>query len=236
MIYFFATIEAEIKLKPLGVSAYFYISSGVLKFVIKEFQQEVFMNLDYLAVALDGLVGVLLMFSVMWLITNSGLANCNMVGAIGSMLTPDRKRENLYGLAIYVAGGLFFTFVYNFMFEATNIESTNFTLVLSLFLGFIHGLIVSYAIIAVFSLGHRDDRFREVSIGIALAHLVAHVIFGFCLGFLFCLRTGILSPDLSYENSPFMVYAFFAVTSLPILMSIFSIDRKIRKPVRVRKN
>ncbi len=194
------------------------------------------MYIDYLEIALYGLIGVSLMFSVMWLITNSGLANCNMVGAIGSMLTADKKRENLYGFAVYLAGGLFFTFVYNYIFEATNIGSTNFTLVLSLFLGFIHGLVVSYAIIAVFSLGHRDDRFREVSIGIALAHLVAHMIFGFCLGMLFCMRTGMLSTGFSYESSPFMVYAFCALTALPVMMSIFSIDRKIRKPVRVRKD
>ncbi len=194
------------------------------------------MDLNHLEIVFYGMIGVFLMFSVMWLITNSGLANCNMVGAIGSMLTADRKRENLYGFAVYVLGGLFFTFVYNYIFEVTNIDSTNFTLILSLFLGFIHGLIVSYAIIAVFSLGHRDDRFRDVSIGIALAHLVAHMIFGFSLGILFCMRNGMLSSGFSYERSPYMVYAFFALIALPVMMSIFSLDRKIRKPVKVRKD
>lgn len=191
---------------------------------------------NYLGTAMDGAVGVFLMFAIMWLITNSGLANCNMVGAIGSMITPDKTKENVYGLLVYVAGGMFFTFVYNMIFQEIMIDSVNFMLLLAMFLGFVHGLIVSYAIVAVFSHKHKDDRFQEVSIGIALAHLIAHMIFGVTLGLLFCLRHEILTTSMTYDNSPFMIYTFFAMTALPIMMSIFSIEKKIRKPVRVRKD
>ena len=68
---------------------------------------------------------------------------------------------------------MFFTFVYNMIFQEIMIDSVNFMLLLAMFLGFVHGLIVSYAIVAVFSHKHKDDRFQEVSIGIALAHLIA---------------------------------------------------------------
>ena len=193
------------------------------------------MFLGNLSVLLDGFVGVLSMFSIMWLITNSGLANCNMVGAIGSMLTKDRQKENLYGFTVYLFGGLFFAFLYNYIFLATKIPSMNFMLFMSLFLGFIHGLVVSYAIIAVFSHQHKDERFKDVSIGIALAHLFAHMLFGLTLGLMFCMRSGLLNPNFSFHKNPMAVYTFFAITALPVLMSIFSIDRKIHKPVEEKE-
>ena len=109
----------------------------------------------------DGLIGSLVMFILMWLITNSGLANCNMIGAIGSIMTKSRTKENIYGFATYLAGGVFFHSLQS-AFKWIFVQSPYFMISASVFIGFVLSLIVSYAIIIYFQKGIRTQDFNSV--------------------------------------------------------------------------
>jgi hypothetical protein len=196
------------------------------------------MEVFFYNAAVDGIIGSLVMSILMWLITNSGLANCNMIGAIGSMLTEDRNKENIYGAAIYLAGGISFSIIYNLLLSEIFVKSPYFMISASVFIGFVHGLVVSYAIIAVFSFRHTNRRFQNVSIGIGIAHLVAHMFFGFTVGVLFSFQHGLLKATSFDNTNPFLVYAGMVVASICVLMFMFSLERKFqktRKKQRIRK-
>ena len=194
------------------------------------------MQLHPLSIAFDGLVGSSLMFALMWVITNSGLANCNMVAAIGSMLTSDRNREGLLGFSIYILGGLLFAAVYNVLLTMINIQSATLMIGASIFIGFAHGLVVSFAIIAIFSERHLDTRFQNASIGIGIAHLIAHMLYGLSIGVLFCLRMNLISSTVLNDKSPLFIYSMVALAALPFIMSIFSIDKRLHNLIVQKKH
>ena len=196
------------------------------------------MDTFFLNTTIDGLIGSLVMFILMWLITNSGLANCNMVGAIGSIMTRSRTKENIYGFATYLAGGIFFSAIYNLLLSEVFVQSPHFMIFASIFIGFVHGLIVSYAIIAIFSERHTDRRFQKVSIGIGIAHLIAHMVFGFTIGVLFSVQHGLLNAESFTNTNPFLVYSGMVVAAICVLMFMFSLERKFqrtRRKQRIRK-
>ena len=193
------------------------------------------MELFLLQSTTDGLIGSLVMFILMWLITNSGLANCNMIGAIGSIMTKDRTKENIYGFATYLAGGVFFSLVYNLLLSEIFVKSPYFMISASVFIGFVHGLVVSYAIIAIFSERHTDRRFQNVSIGIGIAHLVAHMIFGFTVGVLFSVQHGLINTASFDKTNPFLVYSGMVVSAVCVLMFMFSLERRFQKSRKKQK-
>ncbi len=183
----------------------------------------------------DGLIGSLVMFILMWLITNSGLANCNMVGAIGSIITKDRSKENFYGFLTYLVGGVFFSFVYNLLLSEIFVKSSYFMVSASVFIGFVHGLVVSYAIIAIFSERHTDVRFQNVSIGIGVAHLVAHMVYGFTIGVLFSIQHGLINMASFDKTNPYLVYTGMVIAAVCVLMFMFSLERRFQKNKKKKK-
>ena len=64
-----------------------------------------------LGIILSGLVASLVMVFVMQLITLSGIANANMVQAIGGLVTRQRRFSVLVGLLIYFSAGILFAFL-----------------------------------------------------------------------------------------------------------------------------
>jgi hypothetical protein len=173
----------------------------------------------------------------MWLITNSGLANCNMVGALGSIFTRDRSKENFIGFVVYLCGGVMFSVIYDLILAElfTIVPSAGFMISAGMFIGFAHGLVVSYAIIAIFSERHVDKRFQQVSIGIGIAHLIAHVLFGFTIGALFSYNYGLVDSVAIENVNPMVVYASLVLLAVCFLMVMFSIERRIQKALRRQK-
>ena len=147
----------------------------------------------------DGLIASAVMFTFMWLITNSKLANCNMVVALGSLLTRDKKSEFFVGLGVYTLGGVMFGLLYNLLLSEIYIDNPYFMIGASTFIGFVHGIVVSYAIIAIFSEKHHDPRFQNASLEIGVAHLFSHVVFGLVVGMMFAYRGMLWNSNFSYS-------------------------------------
>ena len=74
-------------------------------------------------ILLGGLLGTTGMTSILYLFDKAGLANGDMVRAIGSLLTKSYEKALIPGLIIHLLSGLFFTLVYALLIDYFNSSS-----------------------------------------------------------------------------------------------------------------
>ena len=131
---------------------------------------------------LAGLIATAAMSGTLYAIHWRGLAEADMVRAIGSIIT--RKEENamLPGLVLHFLSGIGFAFLYVIVWSALPTEGFVHYVALGLLTGFAHGLIVSFVLVVLVAEHHPVPRFQKAGVGVAVAHLVAHVIFGLMVG------------------------------------------------------
>lgn len=189
--------------------------------------------MDIIASVYGGLIGALSMFVLMELITLSGLANADMVRAVGSMIT--RKEENSLkvGMSLHLVAGLIFSLFYCYVLSTIPNATLHVFVGAGAFLGFAHGLIVSYIILIEGQNRHPVEKFRNAGFEVALAHVVGHVIYGVSLAYVYGVQT--LGLSLVTEASMFggwdvyqiymSVVGTLALASLVILSIKNSIHR-----------
>ncbi|MEE8435866.1 MAG: DUF6789 family protein [bacterium] len=131
---------------------------------------------------LAGLIATAAMSGALYAIHWRGLAEADMVRAIGSLVT--RKEENamLPGLILHFLSGIVFAFLYVIVWSSLPIEGFVHYVVLDVLTGFAHGLVVSFVLVVLVAEHHPVPRFQEVGVGVAVAHLAAHVVFGLMVG------------------------------------------------------
>lgn len=133
---------------------------------------------------LAGFIATAAMSGALYAIHWRGLAEADMIRAIGSIVT--RKEENamLPGLILHFLSGIVFAFLYVIVWSALPIEDFVFVAYVSLglFTGFAHGLVVSFVLVVLVAEHHPVPRFQQAGVEVAVAHLAAHVIFGLLVG------------------------------------------------------
>ena len=133
---------------------------------------------------LAGFIATAAMSGALYAIHWRGLAEADMIRAIGSIVT--RKEENamLPGLILHFLSGIVFAFLYVIVWSALPIEDFVFVAYVSLglFTGFAHGLVVSFVLVVLVAEHHPGPRFQQAGVEVAVAHLAAHVIFGLLVG------------------------------------------------------
>ncbi len=141
-----------------------------------------------LTVLLAGLVGTGAMTLLMSLITRSGVANADMVRAIGSAFTGSLERALLVGGTVYVAGGVAFAVLYSLILGFFAVKGFWLTVVAATLLGFVHGFIMSFLLVVAIAERHPIERFREAGFAVAIAHLAGHVAYGLGVGLVLGVR------------------------------------------------
>jgi len=131
---------------------------------------------------LAGLLATAAMSGTLYTIHWRGLAEADMVRAIGSLVT--RKEENaiLPGLILHFLSGIVFSFLYVIVWSSLPLEGFVHYVALGALTGFAHGLVVSFVLVVLVAEHHPVPRFQQAGIDVALAHLAAHVIFGLLVG------------------------------------------------------
>jgi hypothetical protein len=129
-----------------------------------------------------GLAGGVAMELTMWLIARKGWAKGNMIIALGSLFT--RSRENAFrvGAVIHAFSAIVFATLYALGMLALQLTEMPRSLALGLGFGFVHGMLVSLALVWVVADQHPLDEFREADLAIGLCHLAGHVAFGGAVG------------------------------------------------------
>jgi hypothetical protein len=129
-----------------------------------------------------GLIGTGGMTLVMWLIHKSGMANADMVRAIGSIFSRNLDESLAPGLIIHFVVGSLIAFIYVILISLLNPTSVAATIGTGAMIGLFHGVAFCFLLVVSVAEHHPLEQFRNAGLEVALAHLVGHVIYGLLVG------------------------------------------------------
>jgi hypothetical protein len=129
-----------------------------------------------------GIFGTASMTIFLQIISKTGVANADMVRALGSLFTKSLDSAFSVGIIIHSISGLFFAFLYTIVITALNIHGVPSCAGSGTLIGFIHGGIVSFLLVASVAERHPLPEFQKAGFSVAAAHWIAHIIYGFIVG------------------------------------------------------
>jgi uncharacterized membrane protein YagU involved in acid resistance len=129
-----------------------------------------------------GLIATLGMSVVMYGIHATGMANADMVRALGSLLTKDTRRALGAGFITHVVSGIMFAFPYAIIISAFPGTATVAPILLGALLGLFHGFVFSFIMIAMVAESHPLPEYRKAGVSVAVAHIAGHIAYGTLVG------------------------------------------------------
>jgi hypothetical protein len=129
-----------------------------------------------------GLIGTVLMSISMGVIHRTGIANADMIRALGSLVTRSLQRAFPVGLLIHLTAGVLFAFPYTYILRSLPVTGAAAELVVGAAIGAFHGAAMSFVLLAVVAEKHPLEQFRDSGIEVGAAHVVGHVFYGAGLG------------------------------------------------------
>lgn len=132
--------------------------------------------------SLAGLAGTAMMTYCMHLVTRSGVANADIVVAIGSFFTGSRENAKSVGVVLHTLSGIVFGILYTLMFGVMAADSVFSFLFVGAGLGLLQGFVLSFLLIILLAEHHPLQEFREAGPGAAVAHIIGVIIFGLVVG------------------------------------------------------
>lgn len=146
---------------------------------------------------LAGLIATAAMSGALYAIHWRGLAEADMIRAVGSIITRKESNAMLPGFILHFLSGIGFAFLYVIVWSSLPLEGFVHYVALGALTGFAHGLVVSFVLVVLVAEHHPVPRFQEAGIDVALAHLAAHVVFGLLVGLVagsYLVRLELLPP------------------------------------------
>jgi hypothetical protein len=131
---------------------------------------------------IGGILGGLAMEAVLRLISRAEWARCDMIVALGSLLTKSRENAFRTGAIVHLVSAVVFAFLYCFAIVKFGLAYFPAAFFAGLGIGLIHGFIVSLALGWVVAEQHPLEEFREASLAVCVAHLAAHAAYGAVVG------------------------------------------------------
>jgi hypothetical protein len=132
-----------------------------------------------------GIIGTGGMTLFMHLVTRSGIANADMVRAIGSFFTRSLESAFSVGLILHFLVGIIFAIFYFLFFSFAGVSGFPNSGIAGLIFGFIHGFKMSFLLVITVSERHPMGEFRTAGISVAIAHIIGHLIYGLLVGIVF---------------------------------------------------
>ena len=142
---------------------------------------------NILMVCLVGVAATSLMTFALYLLHWSGFASGDMVRSIGSAVTGRYQKSLGPGFVIHFSLGIIFSLLYVFVWSKFPDLATAKIwqyVGLGVFFGFAQGLVVSMLLVVFIAEYHPLQQFRVMGVGVALMHVLAHMVYGGTIGFL----------------------------------------------------
>lgn len=138
---------------------------------------------DFLLMSVvSGLVATTGMTLLLTAITKSGIANADMVHAVGSLFTKSLDNAAKVGMVIHITTGLIFALLYTFVIESFEVQGFLSNVGAGVLIGFIHGAVVGFLLVAAVAEHHPLKEFQKAGFSVAAAHWAAHLFYGFLIG------------------------------------------------------
>lgn len=138
---------------------------------------------DFIIMSLiSGLIATTGMTLLLNAITKSGIANADMVRAVGSLFTKSPDNAFRTGMIIHFSVGIIFGFLYTFAIQAFEVQGFLSNVGSGLLIGFIHGAVVSFLLVAAVAEHHPLPEFQKAGFSVAVAHWAAHLFYGLLVG------------------------------------------------------
>jgi len=138
-------------------------------------------DMDLFYIVLCGILGTSAMSFVMWFITKEGIANADMIRAIGSVITDDNSAFST-GLIIHYIVGIIVAFVYLLFISLFQPQSLWAYTGIGAMIGLFHGVAFAFLLVVVIAEHHPKESYRNAGLEVALAHLGGHVVYGLVVG------------------------------------------------------
>jgi hypothetical protein len=129
-----------------------------------------------------GLLGGAAMEGVLWLIGTAGWAKADMIVALGSLITKTRGNAWRVGALLHAAAALGFALLYTRLILALGFAYMPASMMLGAGVGFVHGLMVSLALVWIVAERHPLEEFTDAGLAIGLSHIIGHVAYGAVVG------------------------------------------------------
>ena len=136
-----------------------------------------------------GALGGTAMVASMWLMARAGLfagaweppPRRSMIVAVGGLITKSRQSAFRVGMLVHSIFAITFAAGYLIVLRWLGATAMPKALFLGTGLGFLHGLIVSLALVWVAE-SHPFEEYNETSLAVGVAHLAGHVVYGAVVG------------------------------------------------------
>ena len=140
--------------------------------------------MNVISTIVAGIGGAAAMSLLMMVIHRSRWANADMIRALGGFVTRGHERAVPWGVAIHLASGVIFAFVYAAAMSLLEISSVAGCAGIGSLMGLFHGFAMSFILIAVVSEKHPLPEFREAGFDVGIAHIAGHIAYGAVVGLL----------------------------------------------------
>jgi len=153
-----------------------------------------FMN--FLMVGLAGFLATTAMILVMTFIHKMKWANADMIRAVGSMITGSYEGSFYFGLIAHYSIGIGFSFLYTLLIAVAPIHTPGSTEIITALVGFVHGLMVGLLLMVEVAEHHPIERFQRAGLGVAVSHVIGHIVYGLTVGVVLAHQWGSTSQIL----------------------------------------
>jgi hypothetical protein len=136
-----------------------------------------------------GVIGTAGMTIFLQIITKTGVANADMVRALGSLFTKSLDSAFSVGIVIHTISGIIFAFIYAIIITSFNLQGIIKSASAGTIMGFIQGGIVGFVLVTSVAENHPLPDFQKAGFSVAVVHWLAHVIYGFIVGLIVGLIT-----------------------------------------------
>lgn len=129
-----------------------------------------------------GVLAGIAMEIVLWVVGTAGWAKADMIVALGSLFTRSRNNAWRVGAILHASAAITFAVLYTLLLMKLGYTSMPQSMMLGAGVGFVHGLLVSLALVWVVAEQHPLEEFSEAGLAIGLSHILGHVVYGAIVG------------------------------------------------------
>jgi len=185
--------------------------------------------MNFFTIAFAGVLGTTAMIAIMEFIHRMKWANADMVRAIGSMVIGTYENSLYVGLLIHYAIGIGISFLYTLLISFAPIQTQGSTEIIAGMTGLVHGLIVGLLLMVEVAEHHPIPRFQRAGLGVAVSHVIGHIIYGLTVGFVLAKQWGSTSKILEaisedrFNSGDIIGFAFVVapIFGAPLLFAFY---------------